>query len=72
MNLIAGHVIEVLKVEEFKADIVWKLKEGDMLYGRVYTRFTVKYTDEGGTHITYLDFEKGTEPDVKPGYIFLH
>jgi len=72
MNLIDGHVTEVISVKEFEANAVWNLEEGDMLYGKVYTRFTVAYTDMGGTHTTYLDFEKGTEPDIKPGYVFQH
>ena len=72
MNLIDAHVTEVLERKEFDANTVWKLKEGDTLYGKTFVQITVSYWDDGGDNVTDLIYEKGTEPDVKPGFVFQH
>jgi len=74
MNLIDCHVTKVISVREFNATEEWKLVKGDWGFGNVYTEFMVEYWDDGGQQKKpeQLIFERGTEPDVKPGYIFQH
>lgn len=74
MNLINCHVTKVISVQEFDANTKWGLPEGHILYGRTYVEFTVEYWDDGGQQKKpeQLIFEKGTEPDIKPGYVFQH
>lgn len=72
MNVIDFHVTEVLSRREFDPAVEWGVTEGDSLYGKTFVEFKVKGWDDGGVSEEVLYFEKGKEPDIKPGYVFQH